>query len=309
MNAVVSAPGKIHLIGEHSVVYGKPALLAAIQYRLCVQISDKPAQSVLSPVIAECLRIFSQTYHLKNISSPAIEISSDIPQGSGLGSSAALAVAGMGALHVFFRKGWNPDLINKLAYEAEKKQHGNPSGGDNTIVTFGGLLWYRKEFDFLKSMWQIPFSVHKRLQSFYLLSSGKPVETTGEMVDGVRSLYDKDTSHLGALFQDQEELAKEMVLALKHGDELTLMSVMPKAEDNLEEMGVVGNIAQNMIKTIRKSGGVAKISGAGGKKQGSGMLLIYHPKPDRLKDVALANKWDLLPVSIGEEGVRVEKKI
>ncbi len=34
----VSAPGKIHLMGEHSVVYGKPALLAAINKRVFVEL-------------------------------------------------------------------------------------------------------------------------------------------------------------------------------------------------------------------------------------------------------------------------------
>jgi len=40
----VSAPGKVHLIGEHSVVYGEPAIIAAIGNRTYVEIS--PAQDV-----------------------------------------------------------------------------------------------------------------------------------------------------------------------------------------------------------------------------------------------------------------------
>ena len=35
---LVSAPGKIHLLGEHVVVYGKPAFIAAINKRVFVEI-------------------------------------------------------------------------------------------------------------------------------------------------------------------------------------------------------------------------------------------------------------------------------
>lgn len=38
----VSAPGKIHLIGEHAVVYGEPAILAAIDRRTFVKIQPSP---------------------------------------------------------------------------------------------------------------------------------------------------------------------------------------------------------------------------------------------------------------------------
>jgi mevalonate kinase len=40
----VSAPGKVHLIGEHAVVYGEPAIIAAIGKRTYVEIS--PAEDI-----------------------------------------------------------------------------------------------------------------------------------------------------------------------------------------------------------------------------------------------------------------------
>src|SRR5690348_13142194 len=43
----VSAPGKIHLMGEHAVVYGKPALLATIDKRCFVELTKRDDKKIV----------------------------------------------------------------------------------------------------------------------------------------------------------------------------------------------------------------------------------------------------------------------
>jgi len=78
---------------------------------------------------------------------------SAIPIGSGLGSSASISVCLATALLKL--GGYIPcpedagrgvlKTINEWAYLGEKCIHGNPSGVDNTVATFGGGVVFRKE--------------------------------------------------------------------------------------------------------------------------------------------------------------------
>lgn len=78
-------------------------------------------------------------------------VNSELPLGSGLGSSAAFCVALSAALLAFSdsvslemsQQGWSGfgeselELVNKWAFEGEKIIHGKPSGLDNTVSTYG----------------------------------------------------------------------------------------------------------------------------------------------------------------------------
>ena len=319
----VSAPGKIHLLGEHAVVYGRPALLAAIDKRLYVEIrspclAGRRAKSEIrknneikinstenAKLVWETIRVFKNFFSQELLPPLEITITSQIPTGSGLGSSAALSAALLGALLKFVKKIWNPAQVNELAYEVEKKAHGHPSGADNSTVVFGGLVWFRREFDFLKSIWSLPVSAYK-IPPFVTVDSGKPKESTKEMVVSVAHLYSKKRERLEEIFSDQEKQTKKLLLALKTGNKQKLIVSIKQGEKNLEKLGVVGAFAQKIIKEIENIGGAAKICGAGGRKVGSGIILCYHPEVQKVKNIARKFNLPIAPIKLGEEGIRIE---
>ncbi|KAJ6762766.1 MEVALONATE KINASE [Salix purpurea] len=88
-----------------------------------------------------------------------VVVTSDLPLGAGLGSSAALCVAFSAALLAcsdtvnmdMKQEGWSVfgeselELLNKWAFAGEKIIHGKPSGIDNTVSTYGNMIKFSKE--------------------------------------------------------------------------------------------------------------------------------------------------------------------
>ena len=295
MTVTISAPGKIHLLGEHMVVYGKPALLAAIDKRLYINIKNQSARQaqdknskiknkekiiIISPekdsLVRKIIEVFKNSYSINKLPPLEITITSQIPVGCGLGSSAALSSSLIGALMKFVKNIWNPVQINELSYEVEKFAHGHPSGADNTTVVFGGMVWFRREFDFLKSIWSLP-PQNYHIPKFFLINSGKPLESTKEMVTQVNRLYNRNKKKIEEVFNDQEKETKRLLVSLKEGNSGDLVSSIRQGERNLEKIEIVSSFAQKIIREIEEKGGAAKVCGAGGKKGRSGILLCFHP--------------------------------
>ena len=144
----VSAPGKIILSGEHAVVYGYPAILAAIDRRLSVEVGKgKTPENFLDnkKLLEFALSEINKNLGKRKNISYRIKIDSQIPIGCGMGSSAAFAVALSAAVLRYYDKPWNLEKINEIAYGIEKKQHNNPSGGDNTISAYGAFFYIAKK--------------------------------------------------------------------------------------------------------------------------------------------------------------------
>ncbi|MEN9406847.1 MAG: hypothetical protein RLZZ455_63 [Candidatus Parcubacteria bacterium] len=349
----VSAPGKIHLMGEHAVVYGKPALLAAIDRRCTVHLlprSDAKIQIISkdtkTDVILTLDEVMEKTYRgqkqwedfldkkdsqiLKAITKDPVDylaiaigetllylgvppqsgftltITSDIPMGAGLGSSAALAAAVATAIITFLGKKLEMATVHEIAVLIEQKKHGNPSGGDAAIVSSGNLIWFRKESEVLKVVQRVPFGILDPIASrFYLVDTGIPEESTGEMVQAVRDLYNEKIEFVANVFNDLEKVTRDMVIVLKNNHEADLIEIIKQGEKNLEQLEVVSGNVKNIIRSIEASGGAAKISGGGGKIRGTGHLLVYHSDKKTLEDVLA--QFNLTPVGIrlGASGLTV----
>lgn len=301
----VSVPGKIHLLGEWAVVWGKPAILAGVGLRLTAKISKEtgkshPLKKIIEPVVKKELK-------LKKIPPYIITIDSQIPVGAGLGSSAAVSAAYIAALLSFLKVKWDLPLVNKLAYEAEKIFHGNPSGGDNSTVVYGGLVWFRKEQPDFKIIEPLPFSIPQKLaKNFVLINTGTPKETTKELIAQTTALFEKKPKLKKDFLEQQEQLVRDLLPALKESKEKELIRIIKEGEKNLESIGVVSSYVKNIIRQIEKAGGAAKICGAGGKTKATGILLCYHPNPSVVNNIAKSYGLDYFKTTLGVEGLRNE---
>ena len=286
----VSAPAKVHLLGEWAVVWGKPALLTTVDLRLTVTIADTSkagsdsfeVRKIIEPIIKKELKI-------KKIPSYKLEISSQIPIGAGLGSSAAVSAAYIGALLTLLKIKWDKPLINELAYEAEKVFHGNPSGADNSTIVYGGL--------------SIPSKLAKK---FVLINTGTPKETTKQMITKITTLFDKKPQLKNHFLQSQEQLVRELLPVIKNADEKELIRIIRAGEKNLESIGVCSPTVAKIIRKIEAAGGAAKICGAGAADGPTGVLLCYHQNRKTIEKMASKNKLNYFSVKLGVEGIRYE---
>ncbi len=351
MNKIkVSAPGKLHLLGEHAIVYSKPAILVAVDKRCFVEItkrkdkkikiSSKNYKTSMIRIIEEVNKKFEiaekdwQKYNenndvsvLKSItkdpldypqiivgqflnyykikSTPGFDltIDSQVPVGCGMGSSGALAVSMIGALSLFAGKKLDKKTINEMAYLCEQKKHGKPSGGDNSTSCFGGLVWFKKDEGLRPLNSNLPPDVSN---NFYIINTGTPLETTGEMVSLVRGLVEKESKSTNAVLDDQEKLVRSLLPALEKAKHDEIIEIIRKGEANLEKLGVVSSFAKKIIRGVEKSGGAAKICGAGGTTKSTGIILIYHKDLQKLQKVLKSRKLTPTQLSLGVEGLRKE---
>jgi mevalonate kinase len=284
--AAASAPGKIILIGEHFVVHGSYAVAAAINKRAKVTILG--AKGKVSSIISgkEKSRLFAQDSSFAAIKAVSrcffkefgkpkenitIKIESEIPRGSGLGSSAAISIAASAALSRFYGLELESEKILGVAMDGEKAVHGNPSGIDTATSLKGGMILFKKNVC-CKSI-----NLNRSLQ-FLIVYSGVE-RTTSRLVSKVARRKNSFPSQFSFLTEASSFASLELVEAISRCDLPYLGALMNLSQAALSWIGASTPKLDFLIEELLRRDDCygAKLTGAGG-----GGSVIGLPKPDKV---------------------------
>jgi mevalonate kinase len=299
-----SAPGKIFLFGEHAVVYGKTAIACAIDLRAYVTVESSSSVQMKSPggnidlnprkhpYIYAVVEIFKE---LTTVSGVCIDIHSDIPVGSGLGSSAAVTIATIKALDTFYGTNLSLDEIAQMGHRVETEVQGRASPTDTFVSTFGGMV-------------QIPD--RKKLGFYDMLivigNTGK-FSSTRKIVSNVAALRERHPAVIGQIMDTVSAISETGIEFIREGDFHTVGELMNINQGLLDSIGVGSKELSELVYASRKAGALgSKITGAGGG--GCMIALCEHKNLSRVAHSIKRAGGDSFICRTSNTGVRIEIK-
>lgn len=334
----VFAPGKLILSGEHSVVYGKPALAMAVNRYACAEVLDH-GSSYLSLDFANlsykhditfdaldnlknniknkydhfkqghfnirdvlqnpfelaqfALGLCLEMINIKLSKGMKIYLSSTIPMGCGMGSSAATILSIIHAMANHAGINIPSEKIYELGLQAENMQHGTSSGLDLYVSLYGGCCYVKDKIFLKKAMPTMPA---------FLVNTGIPQTSTGECV--MRVAHHFKQSSIG---DDFEKVTEAMVAALHHHSLAEFKSAIAANHDLLTKIGVVPEQVRGFIKAVNALGGAAKICGAGAVSGNTaGIVMAVVEDEFLLTSLCQKYNYEVLPVNGEARGVYVD---
>lgn len=270
------APGKLILLGEHGVVYGHPALAAAISRG--VRAFAEPCSSSqlelpigLRPPQQQALeRAFAAAAKLTRHPKVSISVESDLPVSMGLGSSGALAVAVTRALLDAAGIAHRPATVEKIALAMEKEFHGTPSGVDHTTSARGAMVLFQKGRATV---------VKGRKPVKVLVALVGERASTRSTVAALRERQARWPRRYARVFKEIGTLAREGAEAVRQGDLDSLGDLMNLNQGLLSALQLSSDRIDAMTRYLRAHGALgAKLTGAGGDG-GAVIGLFREPEP------------------------------
>lgn len=274
--------GKVILLGEHSVVYGHPALAGPLSYGVTAR-GTKAKQSQLAlpntltrPQRALLKGAFQRAAKL--CGSPAVKVllESELPLSMGLGSSAALSVACVRVLLKAAGRKDAPAEVARLALEMEQEFHGTPSGVDHTTSAEERLILYKRTPGQATGRAKAVKSPRPLKVLVALVGERSPTKKT---VGALRERQARWRARYTRLFQQIGTVATEGAKAVEAGDLEGLGDAMNVNQGLLAALGLSSPPLEEMVYQLRGLGALgAKLTGAGGDG-GAVIGLFLEPEP------------------------------
>lgn len=263
---------KIILMGEHSVVYGQPAIALPLpSVQLSVTLSSRQDNQRI---------IKSRYYHgsLENLPSSMIEIKklidtlsarfndqetgwdlkieSQLPAERGMGSSAASAIAIIRAFFDYYDEPLDRTLLLQLADVEEQITHRSPSGLDAATVSSDKPLFY------VKGRIGVPIEMNLDA-SLVIADTGKKGATKEAILavkDELKNNNEKAEEHIKHL----GELVNQTKGYLAQNDIVKLGDALNFAQTDLAALNVSDPALDHLIHVARDNGALgAKLTGGG----------------------------------------------
>lgn len=273
---MVRAFGKVILLGEHAVVYGYPAIAAALDRGVTAQgHASRAAGAVDELLIApwgvrtepddapdagpSLGRAFAEVLATYPADRRRVRVEAEvaIPGGGGLGCSAALGVAVVRAIDEALgeTRSLDEDIARSLLWE--RVFHGSPSGVDNTMAAAGGLALFTKGAPLER--------LRARRTLRLVVGDTGEASATRAMVDSVARQHTQVPAKTARTFEAIDALVRNGKLAIEGGDLRGLGQLMELNQFLLAGLLLSTPKLEVMCAAARAAGALgAKLTGGGG---------------------------------------------
>ena len=256
---------KIILIGEHSVVYGYPAIAIPLK-KIEIECTIEEAKSNFFYDETDTLSvaIFTALKYLKKENAKIkYKITSQIPQKRGMGSSAAVSIAAIRAIFNYFGENLEDELLEKLVNTAEIVAHKTPSGLDAKTCLSDKAIRFVKNKGFSY--------IDLNLDAYLVIADTGIYGNTGEAIQNVKNLGDKAKLSLKKLGRLTDEMTRILTGNIENKEKKIrrekiskIGEIMTAANTELGKLNITIEKTELFVKTAIENGAAgAKISGGG----------------------------------------------
>ncbi len=322
----VRAPTKVTLFGEHAVVYGYPAIAAAIPKFVEISMRFRGGDGFAIVFEAPRLRASINRVELPTLSVEIgrhdvenfvayvkksleicassiggldkgleIRVKSEVPPSIGLGTSAAVSVATLAACLEIHGVKVGREELAKLGWRVEREVQGAASPMDTATVVLGGI----RLID--------PKGVNHELlreEMEALVGFVPRKSTTAALVKQVNVLRKRVPHVVDGVMECIARVVEQSIDAVRKADLETLGMLANINHGLLQALGVVPEDMDRLVHSLRRAGALgAKVSGAGG----GGAFIAFAPSNELevLARVAKALGAEIASMKIGWLGVEV----
>ncbi len=316
---IVSAPGKLFLFGEYSVLLGYPAIITAVNRRMQVSMEERGDSRILVRAPEVGLREFTElsldrpTSGVQFLAATLIEwkkvtgqvlgldidISSSFTDQVGLGSSAALTIACLKGLAELTDHSLDPSELFQRGFQVVHNVQGGGSGADLASAIHGGTIYFKDEGRSISSLETPPIPLVCVYTGFKVRTSQLVQIFHIWLQSGM--ITKKTLGELATITLAARE-------SMSRGDWQTTGVLMSRYAHLIENLAGTGRgFGSGIITDISE---VSKSSNAfGGKMSGAGIgdcFIILTSDPEKCTDEFKKRGYEVLDITCNEPGVRVE---